>query len=79
MQEISSKIDEVASTWALRAQGGPLTPEQDVELQSWLAADTRHFGAYTRAMGVLSYFDRATAIRLCRVSLARLAVIEAGA
>ena len=59
----SSEIDEIAAAWALRAQEGPLSPERDAELQRWLDSDSRHLGAYTRAMGALAYFDRAKALK----------------
>jgi transmembrane sensor len=69
VRETSSQIDETAAVWALRSQAGALSHEQDVELQGWLQSDSRHFGAYTRAMGVLVYFDRAAALKSGRSAM----------
>lgn len=52
--------------WALKAQPGPLTPEESTQLQLWLEADSRHRGAYVRANAV-------------RVTVQRVAALAGGA
>ena len=44
-----SPIDEQAAVWAVEAAHGEMTAESRADLDAWLAADTRHRGAYIRA------------------------------
>ncbi|NKF20798.1 FecR family protein [Solimonas marina] len=55
-------IDEVAADWVARLDRGSLNAEQSADLEAWLAADARHFGAYARARAVFASFDRAPAL-----------------
>lgn len=51
-------IDEAAAEWAARTDGATLAPDEAAELATWLAADTRHAGAYARAQALaLAYAD----------------------
>lgn len=42
-------INDTALHWATEVSGGDVTPEIRAELDAWLAADTRHRGAFMRA------------------------------
>ncbi len=44
-----SAIDEQAAVWAVETAHGEMTAERLADLDAWLAADTRHRGAYIRA------------------------------
>lgn len=55
-------IDDVASEWAVRLEGGPLSAEAQAELDKWLAIDERHHGALLRAEAALAYINRARAM-----------------
>lgn len=58
--------DERAAYWALRADGGSLSPEEEAELQAWTSADPRNAGAFARAVASNAYFDRAVALGVHR-------------
>lgn len=53
-------INELAFEWLVRADGG-LSASEEAELDAWLAADSRHYGAYIRAKAVFSQAGRAKA------------------
>ena len=53
-------INEIAFDWLARADGG-LSSSEEAELSAWLAADTRHSGAYIRAKAVFIQANRAKA------------------
>ncbi len=55
-------IDDVAASWAARADRGSLSSEDARSLDEWLDSDPRHLGAYARAQAVLAHFDRAKAL-----------------
>jgi len=55
-------INEQAARWAVRTDPGPLRPEEQDEFDSWLAADSRHRGAYVRARSRWVDFDRLAAL-----------------
>lgn len=57
-QQTSERIDDVAIDWVARVDGGALTAEAASELDRWLAASSRHRGAYARAEAALVYFNR---------------------
>lgn len=42
-------ISEVAARWAVRIDASALGPDEQRELDTWLAVDARHLGAYVRA------------------------------
>lgn len=47
--DLTNSIDDLAAEWAVEVVYGELTPESRAELDSWLAADRRHRGAFLRA------------------------------
>jgi len=55
-------INEAAFDWIVRSDAG-LTAEEELALETWLAGDERHFGAYMRAKAVWSRALRAKALR----------------
>lgn len=59
----STKNESEAARWAIRRDGRPLTPEDQAALDVWLAGDARREGALFRAEAVLTYLDRAQALR----------------
>lgn len=54
----SQEIDSVAADWAARRDLGELSLDEEAQFQDWLAADTRHLGAYGRAEAVLFRVER---------------------
>jgi len=58
MSQKTQEIDSLAASWATRRDLGTLSPAEEAEFQSWLAADKRHLGAYGRAEAVLFRLDR---------------------
>lgn len=57
-----NRIDEAAATWALRLGTRPLSPEEQRELDAWIAADVRHHGALIRARSAWTGLDRFAAL-----------------
>lgn len=55
-------IEETATLWVMRSDGGALSEEQQRELDAWLEADTRHLGAFVRAQAVWVDMDRVAAL-----------------
>ena len=55
------EIDRLAADWAARLDSGLPTQSERVAFENWLAADTRHMGAYARAEAILSQLERAGA------------------
>src|SRR6266700_252377 len=58
MSLLNQEIDRQAADWAARRDFGTLSPEEEREFDSWLAADIRHLGAYGRAEAVLARLER---------------------
>jgi transmembrane sensor len=56
-----NEIDRQAAEWAARADGGNLPTGELAALEAWLAADTRHVGAYAKACAVLVQVERVQA------------------
>ncbi|QNQ10933.1 FecR family protein [Sphingomonas alpina] len=54
--------EDGAARWAIRRDAGPLTANDQAELDLWLAADERHEGALLRAEAALVYLDRGRAL-----------------
>jgi transmembrane sensor len=54
----NQKIDSLAAEWAAKRDLGAMSPEDEAEFQRWLAADSRHLGAYGRAEAVLVRVER---------------------
>jgi transmembrane sensor len=55
-------INEIAARWTVRADAGRLSPDDQRELNLWLAADPRHRGAYVRARAQWEDLDRLAAL-----------------
>lgn len=58
----ATKIDELAAHWVVREDAGPLREDERRELQSWLALDERHQGAYVRARSRWMDLERWSAV-----------------
>ena len=58
MSSTSHEIDNQAADWAVRRELNPLSDNEKAEFEAWLAADTRHLGAYGRAEAILARLDR---------------------
>lgn len=58
-----SEIDELAGDWLAREDAGALDDNARAELNAWLAAESRHFGAYLRLRAASSRLDRLAALR----------------
>jgi transmembrane sensor len=63
MTQTMETISELAARWAVRAGAGALGPDEQRELDSWLAADSRHRGAYVRARALWVDLDRLAALQ----------------
>lgn len=55
-------IEETATRWVIRLDGGTLQDAEQRELDAWLAADTRHLGAFVRAQAAWTDMDRVAAL-----------------
>lgn len=53
-----NEIDAVAAEWVAREDAGALSPAEGERLAAWLAADSRHLGAYARMQAIMSSCDR---------------------
>jgi transmembrane sensor len=51
------KLDAVAAQWVARVDRAPLNAEEAHDLEQWLAASSRHQGAYARAQATFAYMD----------------------
>src|SRR5260221_588843 len=63
MTQTMETISELAARWAVRADAGALGPDEQRELETWLAADSRHRGAYVRARAQWVDLDRLAALQ----------------
>ncbi|HEX2813643.1 MAG TPA: FecR domain-containing protein [Sphingopyxis sp.] len=54
--------DDGAARWAIRRDAGPLSPGEQREFDTWLAADERREGSLLRAEAALVYIDRGPAL-----------------
>ena len=59
-------IDATAAAWVVREDRGALSAAEVSERDHWLAASSRHFGAYARARAVLAWTDRVPAVPAAR-------------
>ena len=57
----SREVDRQAAEWAAKVDSGPLRPDEQAELDAWLEADIRHFGAFAKARAVFAFTERAKA------------------
>ena len=58
MSSKNQEIDNRAAEWAVRRDFRDLTPEEMAELEAWLAADIRHYGAYCKAQAIMARLGR---------------------
>ena len=81
-----NETDLEACRWAMLVERGPLSAQQQSEFDRWMAASTRHEGAYHRAKAASVHFDRlgamaggraANAGRMPRIVTRRRAVAAA--
>lgn len=56
-----SQIDDEAQRWALLGADRDLDPAEQAKLDGWLAADSRHRGAYARALAIHNALSRVAA------------------
>ena len=61
-RDSSDEIDAVAADWAARVDRAALSPVEQADLDRWLAADSRRFGAYAKARAVFAHARRARAL-----------------
>lgn len=60
-REPAHEIEDVAIDWATRAERG-LTTDERTNLDTWLAQDSRHLGAFVRAQAAWIHAERAGAL-----------------
>jgi transmembrane sensor len=58
----SREIDDLAAAWAARVDSGTISKDEESQLNVWLAADTRHLGAYAKARAIALHTERARAL-----------------
>jgi transmembrane sensor len=63
MRETAEAIDVEATNWVSRMDRG-LTDDEEAALTTWLSADTRRRGAFTRAQAIWGDLDRAQVFRI---------------
>ncbi len=56
------EIDAEAAAWAARIDSGPLPPEQELALETWMASDVRCMGAFGRMRALAMATERARAL-----------------
>ena len=61
-RESSAQIDDVAALWVARIEARPLSPDEEIELDEWLAGDVRRQGAFARARAVSLHMGQAKAL-----------------
>jgi len=58
-QENSTDIDDVAANWVVRIDRGPLSADDQQELETWLKDDGRRKGAFARAQAIFVFARQA--------------------
>jgi transmembrane sensor len=71
MTPVKPTISEEAAQWAVRLHQGSLTPQEQGELDAWVAADVRHEGALVRARAAWLDLDRLAALGAGRLPIAQ--------
>jgi transmembrane sensor len=61
-RETAAEIEQAAADWVARQDRGPLSDAEEQQLKQWAAADTRHAGAYARALALNLHLDRVAAL-----------------
>lgn len=49
----SNEVYDEAAYWAARIDAGPLPPDEQAQLEAWLALDTRHLGAFAQSRAMM--------------------------
>lgn len=62
VRESSQSIDDQAAAWVARMDRAPLSGEEALELERWLAGDSRRRGAMLRAKAALLHSEAAIAL-----------------
>lgn len=60
----SEQVYDEAAYWAARVDAGVLPAEDQAIFEQWLAADTRHYGAYAQACALLTPIKKPAPMRL---------------
>jgi len=60
----SEQIYDEAAYWAARVDAGDLPADDQAVFEQWLAADTRHYGAYAQACALLTPIRKPAPMRL---------------
>jgi len=67
--QTARSIDKVAADWVARLDAGPLSSDEQAELEGWLATDSRCLGAFARARALFVGPQIADAIEAPRPAL----------
>lgn len=62
MRHAAGQIDDQAARWAVRLDAGPLSADEQRELDAWLGTDPRCRGAFVRAQAMWTDVDRIAAL-----------------
>jgi transmembrane sensor len=62
MESEPKTIESEATDWVIRLDSGPLSPDEQRQLDQWLAVDARHHGAFIRARSAWLDTDRLVAM-----------------
>ncbi len=66
----ANEIDFLAAQWAVRLDAESLTKDEEIALDEWLHADSRHLGAFAKARAILvSEDDELEALRAAQEGL----------
>jgi len=60
----SKEVYDEAAGWAAKIDAGSLLPEEQAILETWLAADTRHYGALAQASALLIPAQKPASMRM---------------
>lgn len=61
-RDSSKAIEAAAADWVARVDAGPLSADEEKQLEAWLAGDVRRLGAYARAQAFSIHGERAAAL-----------------
>lgn len=61
-RETAAEIERAAASWVARQDRGPLSPDEEQQLEAWASSDPRRAGAYARALATDDYLNRAAAL-----------------
>ena len=61
-RDAAAAIDATAAAWVARVDRGPLSADEQRDLEAWVGGDSRRAGAYARARAVSAHFDMSQAL-----------------